>query len=290
VRGPAAEGVQLAERAALRNHQHAVGARSRPGESAPRAHAGRAACRARKTHARAGRGGQAARRSLRRSRQCSLSSAPSRGQPLPLDTVVSVFITHRVSAALGRSDRPRTAAWASRGRCGFHVGANRYTKDPKYDEAAMKVFRILESLPRQDGLMPLYLDVHKARFTTQHVSLGAMGDSAFEYLLKVRGPPWCASRSGPGRHCRAEAARDAGTTVERGDDRRPLLGSAGVSCAESALSAQVASVSGAGVDPAGQQGRVAQEDVRRGVGGHPREAAQDEQRGARVRRRVARGQ
>jgi len=36
----------------------------------------------------------------------------------------------------------------------------------------MKVFRILESLPRQDGLMPLYLDVHKARFTTQHVSLG----------------------------------------------------------------------------------------------------------------------
>jgi hypothetical protein len=42
----------------------------------------------------------------------------------------------------------------------------------------MKVFRILESLPRQDGLMPLYLDVHKARFTTQHVSLVLSGHAA----------------------------------------------------------------------------------------------------------------
>ena len=36
--------------------------------------------------------------------------------------------------------------------------------------------------------MPLYIDVNHGRFTTGHVSLGAMGDSAFEYLLKVLSP------------------------------------------------------------------------------------------------------
>mmetsp|Transcript_58448 Transcript_58448/g.139047 ORF Transcript_58448/g.139047 Transcript_58448/m.139047 type:complete len:588 (-) Transcript_58448:75-1838(-) len=62
---------------------------------------------------------------------------------------------------------------------------SRHTKDPKYDAAAIKVFKILEGLHRPDGLMPLYIDIHKAKFTTGHVSLGAMGDSAFEYLIKV---------------------------------------------------------------------------------------------------------
>jgi len=62
---------------------------------------------------------------------------------------------------------------------------SRYTKDPKYDEMAMKVFKHIEAQPRANGLMPLYIDVNHGRFTTGHVSLGAMGDSAFEYLLKV---------------------------------------------------------------------------------------------------------
>lgn len=38
---------------------------------------------------------------------------------------------------------------------------------------------------KPDGLMPLYVDVHSGQWTSAHVSLGAMGDSAFEYLLKV---------------------------------------------------------------------------------------------------------
>ena len=43
----------------------------------------------------------------------------------------------------------------------------------------------MREVPLYTGLMPLYIDVNHGRFTTGHVSLGAMGDSAFEYLLKV---------------------------------------------------------------------------------------------------------
>ena len=39
--------------------------------------------------------------------------------------------------------------------------------------------------PKPDNLMPLYIDVNSGHFTSAHVSLGAMGDSAFEYLIKV---------------------------------------------------------------------------------------------------------
>ena len=40
------------------------------------------------------------------------------------------------------------------------------------------------------GLLPVYFNPTSARFTTNKVSLGAMGDSYYEYLLKV-GPPAC---------------------------------------------------------------------------------------------------
>ena len=34
------------------------------------------------------------------------------------------------------------------------------------------------------GLMPVYLDQNSGRFTTTKLSVGAMGDSYYEYLLK----------------------------------------------------------------------------------------------------------
>lgn len=39
------------------------------------------------------------------------------------------------------------------------------------------------------GLMPLYLNPANGDFSTQAVSFGAMGDSYYEYLLKVLRPP-----------------------------------------------------------------------------------------------------
>lgn len=63
---------------------------------------------------------------------------------------------------------------------------SRYTKDPSFEEMALKAFRVIEAAGKPNhGLMPLYIDVNSGHFTTNHVSLGAMGDSAFEYLLKT---------------------------------------------------------------------------------------------------------
>ena len=45
------------------------------------------------------------------------------------------------------------------------------------------------------GLLPVYFNPTSSRFTTNKVSLGAMGDSYYEYLLKVwpcqEGPLCC---------------------------------------------------------------------------------------------------
>merc|ERR1719503_457050 len=49
----------------------------------------------------------------------------------------------------------------------------------------MKCFRTLEKNHPANGLMPLYVSVQTGSYTSNHVSLGAMGDSAFEYLIKT---------------------------------------------------------------------------------------------------------
>jgi len=65
------------------------------------------------------------------------------------------------------------------------------TGDPKFADAAYKVFDILDpqngkiSPLRFKGQYPIYISPHDLKFKTTHISWGAMGDSFYEYLLKL---------------------------------------------------------------------------------------------------------
>ncbi len=58
------------------------------------------------------------------------------------------------------------------------------TKEDKYDRAVTKVMDVLERNKREDGLFPVFFDLNRGAFVTDHVSMGALGDSAYEYFLK----------------------------------------------------------------------------------------------------------
>uniref|UniRef100_A0A7S1B773 alpha-1,2-Mannosidase n=1 Tax=Corethron hystrix TaxID=216773 RepID=A0A7S1B773_9STRA len=63
------------------------------------------------------------------------------------------------------------------------------TGNRKYATTSEKVFHMLKEVEPEDGLYPYKLgwDAHtnKIRFTNTQISFGAMGDSFYEYLLKV---------------------------------------------------------------------------------------------------------
>uniref|UniRef100_T1JM49 alpha-1,2-Mannosidase n=1 Tax=Strigamia maritima TaxID=126957 RepID=T1JM49_STRMM len=62
---------------------------------------------------------------------------------------------------------------------------SRLTGDPKYEAAADKVSQHLHEQPKQDGLVPIFINAETGRFrpyTT--ITLGARADSYYEYLLK----------------------------------------------------------------------------------------------------------
>ena len=63
---------------------------------------------------------------------------------------------------------------------------SRHTGDPKYEQISMKVYEHVRNNPVQPpGLYPLYADPNTGRWTSSQVALGALGDSFFEYLVKV---------------------------------------------------------------------------------------------------------
>ncbi|EXC29366.1 Mannosyl-oligosaccharide 1,2-alpha-mannosidase MNS3 [Morus notabilis] len=57
--------------------------------------------------------------------------------------------------------------------------------DPKYSEAAMKVLDHMKTLPKVEGLVPIYISSHSGEFSGNNIRLGSRGDSYYEYLLKV---------------------------------------------------------------------------------------------------------
>ncbi|GMH31074.1 hypothetical protein Nepgr_032917 [Nepenthes gracilis] len=59
------------------------------------------------------------------------------------------------------------------------------TGDPKYREEAMKVLEHLKTLPKVEGLVPIYISSHTGEFSGENIRLGSRGDSYYEYLLKV---------------------------------------------------------------------------------------------------------
>ena len=56
-------------------------------------------------------------------------------------------------------------------------------------EYADKVERVIKHIhdhpPRDDGLVPTYLNVNTGSPTNNQITFGALGDSYYEYLIKV---------------------------------------------------------------------------------------------------------
>lgn len=62
---------------------------------------------------------------------------------------------------------------------------SRSTNNMKYEKAAARVSEHVHTLPKKDGLVPIFINANSGQFRTYStVTLGARGDSYYEYLLK----------------------------------------------------------------------------------------------------------
>lgn len=57
--------------------------------------------------------------------------------------------------------------------------------NPVYEQKVLKIRDTLRQLERPQGLYPIYLNPRNGKWGQHHFSVGAMGDSFYEYLLKV---------------------------------------------------------------------------------------------------------
>jgi len=62
---------------------------------------------------------------------------------------------------------------------------SRSTGDQKYEEASERVTSHIHSLPKPDGLVPIFINADTGQFRQQSaITMGARGDSYYEYLIK----------------------------------------------------------------------------------------------------------
>ncbi|XP_007485336.1 mannosyl-oligosaccharide 1,2-alpha-mannosidase IB isoform X2 [Monodelphis domestica] len=59
------------------------------------------------------------------------------------------------------------------------------TGDPVYYQKVMHIRKLLQKMDRPDGLYPNYLNPKTGRWGQHHTSVGGLGDSFYEYLLKA---------------------------------------------------------------------------------------------------------
>lgn len=59
------------------------------------------------------------------------------------------------------------------------------TGDAKYSIEAMKVLQHIKTLPKVEGLVPIYISPQSGDFSGDNIRLGSRGDSYYEYLIKV---------------------------------------------------------------------------------------------------------
>ncbi|KAJ4750121.1 hypothetical protein LUZ62_084526 [Rhynchospora pubera] len=57
--------------------------------------------------------------------------------------------------------------------------------DPKYYSQGMKVLEHMRSLPKVEGLVPIYISPQSGQFSGENIRLGSRGDSYYEYLIKI---------------------------------------------------------------------------------------------------------
>ncbi|PRP81686.1 mannosyl-oligosaccharide 1,2-alpha-mannosidase IA-like isoform 2 [Planoprotostelium fungivorum] len=60
-----------------------------------------------------------------------------------------------------------------------------HTKNQDYGKKAMRVFEILRDKNPNRGLFSVYVNIHDGSISRDHITMGALGDSFYEYLLKV---------------------------------------------------------------------------------------------------------
>ncbi|KAF9662952.1 hypothetical protein SADUNF_Sadunf18G0107700 [Salix dunnii] len=65
------------------------------------------------------------------------------------------------------------------------IALSQRTKDPKYQAKVEKVVKELQKTFPADGLLPIYINPHSGTAAYSTITFGAMGDSFYEYLLKV---------------------------------------------------------------------------------------------------------
>lgn len=58
------------------------------------------------------------------------------------------------------------------------------TGDARFTQVVTRVSDVIHKLSKPDGLVPIYIDTNSGRFVSQTITLGARGDSYYEYLLK----------------------------------------------------------------------------------------------------------
>lgn len=64
------------------------------------------------------------------------------------------------------------------------VYLSKITGDPVYAKKVNRVREVLDQIDKPNGLYPNYLNPRSGVWGSQHVSLGALGDSFYEYLIK----------------------------------------------------------------------------------------------------------
>ncbi|KAJ9057578.1 hypothetical protein DSO57_1021267 [Entomophthora muscae] len=89
-----------------------------------------------------------------------------------------------------RAQQPVREAYASLaniGSCQLEFARmSQLTGDPKYFNAALKVYDVLDQNKPGSGLYYADLDVNTGKFTSKTLTYGAIGDSFYEYLIKLR--------------------------------------------------------------------------------------------------------
>ncbi|XP_023000181.1 mannosyl-oligosaccharide 1,2-alpha-mannosidase MNS1-like [Cucurbita maxima] len=65
------------------------------------------------------------------------------------------------------------------------ISLSQRTGDPKYQQKVENVISQLNRSFPDDGLLPIYIDQNEGKASSSTITFGAMGDSFYEYLLKV---------------------------------------------------------------------------------------------------------
>jgi len=95
-----------------------------------------------------------------------------------------------INLATGAADPP---GWTSGALILAEVGTiqlefkalSHHTGDPRWEQKSQAIFDHLERIAPPDGLYPLFLNMNNGAFQGAQISFGAMGDSFYEYMIKM---------------------------------------------------------------------------------------------------------